>query len=159
MKNLIVAGIICSFFLGLAGCSENETVLEEVFKSGGYDSEEAIKRGDVVFTALGNHNVETFEQFLSNVSNKKEDTIRITHYTHEGDPIFHDLEFDGEVFHYSYDNSYDKNGQPAKEEDVCKEIKTEDLDDKQRVAFLISNCSVIDDHYLIEIRKNQLTYE
>ena len=160
MKKLVVAGIVCSFFLSLMGCSKNETSngLNEVIKAGGYDSEEAIKKGDVVSTALGDYNLETFQEFLTNFSNKKEDTVRITGYTHEGDPIFQDLRFDGEVIHYSYDNSHDQYGVPENVEDVCKAILTEEAADN-RVDFVISDCSTIDDHYLIQVRKSQITYD
>ena len=147
MRNLAFIGILSILCISLIGCSS----------SGAYDSEEAIKRGDVVLTPLEDYNLETFERFLKNFSNNKEDTIRITGYTLEGDPIFRDLQFDGEVIHYSYDNSNDEYGQPDKQKDVCKEIKSKEIED-DRVEFLISNCTTIEDQSIIEVRKNQITY-
>ena len=147
MRNLAFMGILSILCISLIGCSSSEA----------YDSEEAIKRGDIVLTPLEDYNLDTFERFLKNFSNKKEDTIRITGYTHEGDPIFRDLEFDGEVIHYSYDNSNDQNGQPENHEDVCREIKSKEIED-DRVEFLISNCKNIEEQSIIEIRKDQITY-
>ena len=147
MRNLALIGIISILCISLIGCSS----------SGAYDSEEAIKRGDVVLTPLEDYNLETFERFLKNFSNKKEDAIRITGYTLEGDPIFRDLHFDGEVIHYSYDNSNDQYGQPENLEDICKEIKPKEIED-DRVDFLVSNCTTIEDQSIIEVRKDQITY-
>ncbi|MFJ7732537.1 DUF4362 domain-containing protein [Lysinibacillus sp. NPDC097231] len=61
-----------------------------------YSSEEAIIRGDIDYWVKV-ANLERFEKFLNNLSNKKEDTIRVTGYTIEGDLIFQDLHFDGKV--------------------------------------------------------------
>ena len=147
MRNLAFMGILSILCISLIGCSSN----------GAYDSEEAIKRGDIVLTPLEDYNLETFERFLKNFSNKKEDMIRITGYTHEGDPIFRDLQFDGKVIHYSYDNSNDQNGQPENHEDICREIKSKEIE-VDRVEFFISNCKNIEEQSIIEIRKDQITY-
>ena len=157
MKRGLMAGMTCTLLLSLLGCSGNE-ISQGLSKSGGYDSDEAIKRGDVVYTAFGSYNLKTFEQFLSNVSSKKEDKIRITSYTHEGDPIFQDLQFDGSEIHYSYDNSYDQNGVPEQVENSCKEVRVEEID-KERVTFFISNCQDGEEYSLIDLHKGQVAYE
>lgn len=129
--------------ISIIGCS----------KSGAYGSEEAIKRGDVVYQ---NEvvNLEKFEQFLINLSNKKEDTIRVTSYTHEGDPIFQDLRFDEEVIHYSYDNSNDKYAgkDKGKETDVCKEV-IEKENTQGEIEYLINGCSKNLERILIRVEK------
>jgi hypothetical protein len=91
--------------------------------SGAYSYEEVIKRGDIVYQVKVD-NLERFEKFLDNLSNKKEDTIRVTNYTKEGDPIFEDLQFDGKSIQYTYDNSNDAYAGNDKgiEKDVCTEI-------------------------------------
>jgi hypothetical protein len=137
--------IVILFFVGISisGCS----------KSGGYGFEEAIERGDVVYRNEV-FNLERFEQFLINLSNKNEDTIRITVYTHEGDPVFQDLQFDGEVIHYSYDNSNDKfaGNDKGKETDGCKEV-IEKNNNQGEIEYLISGCSNNTEHILISVEK------
>jgi hypothetical protein len=144
-----VKRILFLFVISIIGCSKN----------GAYGSEEAIKRGDVVYQ---NEvvNLERFEQFLMNLSNKKEDTIRVTGYTHEGDPIFQDLRFDGKVIHYSYDNSNDEYAGNDKgiETDVCKEI-IEKENTQGEVEFFISGCSKGNDGFLIRVEKDKLKHQ
>ncbi|MEC2076298.1 DUF4362 domain-containing protein [Metabacillus fastidiosus] len=143
MKSYLFIVILLFVAISISGCS----------KSGAYGSEEAIKRGDVVYR---NEvvNLEKFEQFLINLSNKKEDTIRVTAYTHEGDPIFQDLRFDGEVIHYTYDNSNDQfaGNDKGKVSDVCKEV-IEKENTQGEIEYLISGCSKNLEHILISIEK------
>ncbi|WP_051404898.1 DUF4362 domain-containing protein [Bacillus cihuensis] len=143
MKRFILIIIIFLVAISSIGCS----------KSGAYGSEEAIKRGDVVHQ---NEvvNLERFEQFLINLSNKKEDTLRVTGYTHEGDPIFQDLQFDGEVIHYTYDNSNDEYAgkDKGKETDDCKEV-IEKENTQGEIGYLISGCSKNLERILIRIEK------
>ena len=112
MKRYLFLLLLISIILGTIGCS-----------NGAYNSKEAIKRGDVV-TRDEVANIERFENFLTNISNKKEDTIRVTGYTHEGDPIFQDLQFDGKAIQYTYDDSNDQHGGDDKgiEKDVCNNL-------------------------------------
>lgn len=84
-----------------------------------YDSKKAIKRGDIVATPSKLTNFKRFEEFLLNISEKKEDRVRITSYTLEGDPIFKDLSFDGKEIHYKYDPTYDEYGENKVETDIC----------------------------------------
>lgn len=138
--------ILFLIVISIIGCSRN----------GAYGYEEAIKKGDVVYQ-YGVVNLERFKQFLINLSNKKEDTLRVTGYTHEGDPIFHDLQFDGKVIQYTYDNSNDEFAGNDKgiERDVCKEI-IEKENAQGDVEFLISGCSKGNDRFLIRVEKNKL---
>jgi hypothetical protein len=42
-------------------------------------------------------NSEKFMKFVENVNQGREDKIRVVRYTIEGDPMLHDLEYDGEI--------------------------------------------------------------
>jgi Domain of unknown function (DUF4362) len=132
----------------LNGCSKNKA----------YGSEEAIKKGDVVYLNKV-FNLARFEQFLTNLSNKKEDTIRVTGYTDEGDPIFQDLRFDGKLIHYRYDNSNDAFGgnNTGIVTDVCTKI-IEEENVQGEIDYLISGCSKNPDnsYFLIRVEKNKL---
>lgn len=109
--------------------------------TGGYDSSKAIKRGDITFSPSGVHNLERFEQFLEHLANNQEDTVRVTSYTTEGDPIFEDLHFDGNNIQYTHDNSHDAFGGQDKgqETDVCKNIKS-GINDQNEVEYVLVDC-------------------
>lgn len=147
MRSFLFAGIFISFVISIIiGCSKNEA----------YNSEEAIKRGDVVYHSEV-VNLKRFKQFLINLTNKKEDTLRVTGYTDEGGPIFQDLHFDGNVIQYTYDNSHDEfaGNDKGKEKDVCTEI-IDRANEQGEIEFLISGCSTGNDRILIRVEKEKL---
>lgn len=104
-----------------------------------YNKNEAKKRGDIIW-GYENYNIERFHEFLENTNAKKEDEIRITSYTMEGDPIFKDLVFDGEKYHYTYDNSHDGYAGLDKGiyKDTCSEIL---MEEPAEPIFILNGCS------------------
>lgn len=117
--NLLILSVL--LLAGVWGCSDNK--VNSVPKSEPYTSEKAISRGDIVsFEKV--YNLDKFEQFITNLSSKKADNIRVTSYTDEGDPIFKDLKFDGNVISYSYDTSNDAFGgsNTGVRTDTCSEV-------------------------------------
>jgi PBP1b-binding outer membrane lipoprotein LpoB len=145
--NKAVASVLLSLFF-IAGCSNQK----------GYGIEEAIEKGDVVSQDKA-FNTERLEQFTKNLSINKEDAIRVTGYTVEGDPIFQDLQFDGKFIHYSHDNSNDKFGgeNTGIETDTCTKV-VEEENIKGEIDYLISGCSKNPDnsYFLIRVEKNKL---
>lgn len=131
---IIVLALIQVVFL--IGCTNkiNENKDSSIIS---YSYEEAISRGDVV---NGEHNIKNFDRFLMSLTNKKEDTVRITNYTDEGDPIYTELSYDGNIINYLYDNSNDKFGAENKgvKTDKCKEIVTNQVENA--VQYVISGC-------------------
>lgn len=121
MKKVILLILSVLLLAGVWGCSDNK--VNSVPKSEPYTSEKAISRGDIVsFEKV--YNLYKFEQFITNLSSKKADNIRVTSYTDEGDPIFKDLKFDGNVISYSYDTSNDAFGgsNTGVRTDTCSEV-------------------------------------
>ncbi len=147
MKRFLLIMLLFSIVISTMGCS-----------NGAYSSEEAIKRGDIVYQ-VEVANLDRFENFLNNLSNKKEDTIRVTGYTHEGDPIFQDLQFDGKAIQYTYDNSNDEYAGKDKgiEKDVCTEIIKKE-NEQGKVEFFVSGCSKGNDRFLISVEKDKLKH-
>ena len=143
MKKFLLIMILLSIVISTIGCS-----------SGAYSSKEAIKRGDIVYQVKV-ANLERFEKFLHNLSNNKEDIIRVTGYTHEGDPIFQDLQFDGKVIQYTYDNSNDEYAGSDKgmEKDVCTEIIKKE-NEQDEVEFFVSGCTKGNDRFLLSVEKD-----
>ncbi len=126
--------IILLFVLLLFACSQNDK--SDV---GGYESAEAIERGDVVITSDGLSNFDRFEDFLDHISKKKEDYIRITSYTIEGDPIFQDLHYDGKVIQYKHDHTHDEYGEKKVDTDDCKKILKK-INDGGKTEYYATSC-------------------
>lgn len=147
MKRFLLIMILLLIVINTIGCS-NEA----------YSYEEAIKRGDIVYRVRVD-NLERFEKFLDNLSNKKEDAIRVTGYTIEGDPIFQDLQFDGKRIQYTHDNSNDAYAGNGKgiEKDVCTEIIKKENEQGQD-EFFVSGCSKGEDRFLILLEKEKLKH-
>lgn len=127
-KFLLVSLISCF------GCSQYDS------QNQAYTSKEAIKKGDVVQVGSTVYNFDRFEQFLNNYHNNKSGKIRVTGYTTEGDPIFIDLEVDGENLNYSYDSSNDKYAPKEIVKDVCHKIVTKKKG-QRKIEYLATNCS------------------
>jgi PBP1b-binding outer membrane lipoprotein LpoB len=72
-----------------------------------YNSETAIENGDIVNIHGNISNLDKFGNFIKNVESGSKDKIRITMYTVEGDPIFYNLNYDGNQIQYTFDNSLD----------------------------------------------------
>ena len=72
-----------------------------------YPPEKALKNGDIVLVNEAYQNMERFHTFLQNYKEKTPDTVRIAKYNDRGEPTFSILTYDGEVLHFTYDNSLD----------------------------------------------------
>jgi Domain of unknown function (DUF4362) len=78
---------------------------------------------DVVNSHGKIENLEEFVHFFENVQNGKKDSVRIVSYTIEGDPILHDLEFDGDTIHSVEDTRMDAYGTGEVTKMSCEEIE------------------------------------
>ena len=122
-----------------------------------YNKNEAKKRGDNIW-GYEDYNTKRFQEFLANTNAKKNDEIRITSYTMEGDPIFKDLVFDGEKYHYTYDNSHD--GYAGQDKGIYKDICSEILmEEPAEPVFILNGCSKqIDatEYFLIRLKPEDI---
>ncbi|WP_308639396.1 DUF4362 domain-containing protein [Paenibacillus silvisoli] len=77
-----------------------------------YTREQASANGDVVNVDGKYTNLEKWRQFMEHVKAKspEPESVRITLYTIEGDPIFYELVYDGKEIRYTFDNSMDAFG-------------------------------------------------
>lgn len=106
-----------------------------------YDLEQSVAQGDVVNIHGQVYNYSVLETFVENIEAKKRDKIRIVNYTIEGDPIFTNLNYDGNSIKVEIDNSKDKYGgnnlfntkdkcnELVKEVGVSTEYRLENCDD------------------------------
>ena len=83
-------------------------------------------------------NLNRFFTFLENVEQGHKDKIRVVSYTEEGDPILHDLDFDGEVIESSNDTRRDNFGQRTIYTSTCKSIELEEK--QERTDYTLAGC-------------------
>lgn len=83
-------------------------------------------------------NIERLNLFVENVQNKVKDRVRLTRYTIEGDPIFHDLHYDGTQLTVKYDTKEDKFGQGEVKTYVCSSIQKQESNTETK--FILEEC-------------------
>jgi hypothetical protein len=138
LKGLSIVFTTSLLTMFLFGCQQ-ETEANNPKKP--YHSEEAIENGDVVNLHGEISNLDNFENFIESVESGIKDEIRVTNYTTEGDPIFYNLNYDGNKIHYTFDNSQDGYAGSGKgvKSTSCSNIETRNND--EGVEYYLSGCS------------------
>jgi Domain of unknown function (DUF4362) len=132
MKKWMMAGLFLVMLVG--GCDEPGDQVEiEVGKPFTPASDDVVNRHGEI------KNLDQFEAFFENVQNGKKDRIRIVRYTIEGDPILHDLEYDGDVIHSFEDSRRDTYGPGELTKMQCKKIEFTSSD--RRSEYNLKECN------------------
>ena len=92
---------------------------------GKYTSELAAENGDLTLALDGAENIEALGVFLIKVSMGVPAFLRVTAYTHEGDAIINDVEYNGRYFTRTRDNTRDKFGVPDVTSDIFSYLITD----------------------------------
>ncbi|WP_060204935.1 DUF4362 domain-containing protein [Sporosarcina koreensis] len=124
-----------------------------------YDSEKAVKNGDVINMNGPVFNFDRFEQFLESVEAEETAAVRITNYSLEGNPTLYDLSFDGSEFDLEIDRSRNKErgDNPRKMIMSCTELVAEE--GQQLYIYTLDGCqqgSSDDRFLLLNILKEQI---
>lgn len=112
------------FLLLLSGCSykpSNEDIVDT--------------HGDIT-------NQDKFKAFIKNVNEGKKDKIRVVRYTTEGDPMLHDLEYDGETITSTTDSTRDEFGSGKISTATCQSIEV--IETSERTDYTLSGCNKTD---------------
>lgn len=123
----------------VAGCDERGDQVEVGLGKEVADYEPV--ETDVVNTHGYVQNLNRFEEFYGNVKNGVEDRVRIVSYTEEGDPILHDLAFDGTLIHSVRDSRRDTYGNGENVEMICKKIEHVEDGTMANNMFNLSDCN------------------
>lgn len=83
-------------------------------------------------------NIERLDQFVESVQHKEKDQVRLTRYTIEGDPIFHDLAYDGSDLKVTYDSTEDQFGPGEIETFVCENIQKQESNTETK--YILEAC-------------------
>ncbi|MFJ7933853.1 DUF4362 domain-containing protein [Sporosarcina sp. NPDC096371] len=123
-----------------------------------YDSEKAVKNGDVINNNGPVFNFSSFELFLEKIEGKKPASVRIANYTPEGDPTLYNLTFDGSSIDLEIDRSKNNNrgNEPAKDNMTCKDLVKED--GHQVLTYTLESCekdSFAESYVLLTVLKDQ----
>ena len=107
-----------------------------------YDSEKAAKNGDIINMNGPVYNFSRFQLFLDNIDTKKTDSVRITNYTLEGDPILYNLTFNGSAIDFEMDRSKvkDSGNDPTIVSMSCTNLTTKD--GQQVITYTLEDCDV-----------------
>ncbi|MFC0165951.1 MULTISPECIES: DUF4362 domain-containing protein [Bacillus] len=73
-----------------------------------------------------------------NSGNRKKEKIRVVRYTNEGDPLLHDLEYDGKKLISTLDTTRDEFGVQQVNTTICKSIDMKEDEDK--TEYVLSGC-------------------
>lgn len=107
-------------------------------------SDEAKEQDFVVAGPSGVVNVDRIEKFFEDYRNKKRNKITLARYTDEGDPIYVDLDFDGEKILYAYDNTWDEFGGQDKgvRKTTCTQMgtRTGSRADRNGTEYYLTSC-------------------
>lgn len=96
-------------------------------------------------------NIERFKEFLNNVEDEQKDNIRVVRYTTEGDPMLHDLEYDGKAIISTTDTRRDKYGKGSINTTTCNSIEM--VETTERTDYLLDDCENIIDNTILVIWK------
>ncbi|WP_082588135.1 DUF4362 domain-containing protein [Paenibacillus sp. Soil724D2] len=135
--------VFCLITFLLISCNKNDgrNVVSDFPKvSKPYHSEQAVKNGDVVNIHGTYFNIEKWKTFLGNLESNQPSKVRITQYTVEGDPIFYELTYDGNLVHYTFDNSMDAFGSDLRRPStICKSIEKKKAEQGME-GFILKGC-------------------
>ncbi|MEH7110628.1 DUF4362 domain-containing protein [Bacillus sp. JJ1764] len=93
---------------------------------------------DVVETHGKITNYSKFKEFLEDVTNGKNGEVRVVSYTNEGDPILHDLKYNGKNIKSTLDTTRDEFGEQKVDVTTCEAIKKNKEDNK--IEYQLSGC-------------------
>lgn len=109
-----------------------------------YPPEKAVENGDIVNLHGKYSNLDVWQDFLKNLEIKKPDTVRITQYSVEGNPIFYEFFFNGKQIEYTFDNSMDAYAGQGKgrQNTLCNGIiKKKVKESATGELFVLSGCA------------------
>jgi hypothetical protein len=84
-------------------------------------------------------NLERLDTFVEKVQANSKDQIRLIRYTIEGDPIYHDLDFDGSILTFTHDSTEDQYGNGEVTSYQCKSLSKQESDTETK--YVIEGCS------------------
>jgi hypothetical protein len=137
----------------MSGCQSSGEVTTDNNEVGVDIPEYTQASEDIVDTHGNITNLNRFFAFSENVQKGNEDKIRVVRYTTEGDPMIHDLAYDGKIIKSTSDTRRDKFGSGNLNTNICKSIEV--VETKERTDYTLSNCEEVNiDNFILTIEKS-----
>ncbi|WBL16973.1 DUF4362 domain-containing protein [Sutcliffiella sp. NC1] len=138
MKTIKVFFVLFFGLLFISGCT-GEQKTTDIYMYPDNISLPYIKFPEDIVDMHGElENKERFDEFLLNVEQGKEDSIRVVRYTTEGDPILYEYDFDKEAIKVKIDTSRDGFGQKEIFHTTCSAIKVDET--SNRTSYNVKEC-------------------
>jgi hypothetical protein len=99
-KNKLLLSLL--FFFLIMGCSNQPPAVVHP------PNEPSAPKGEVIDSHGNVKSLEHMDAFLSQIKKNETSSLRVTHYTIEGDPIYNDLSYSNHKLELRYDTSKDK---------------------------------------------------
>ncbi|MFD0695284.1 DUF4362 domain-containing protein [Paenibacillus sp. GCM10027628] len=129
LKKLMIFAFAVSL---ISGCQNIQTL-------GSPKGKEIKNNADVVDIHGNVSNLYKMDDFVKSVNAKENASIRISHYTIEGDPIYHNIKFKGGKFEIQYDTTQDNFGPKNVTTYTCEKLdKTET---NTELKYSLNGCS------------------
>lgn len=110
--------------------TEAASSLKQLIMNLPYTRQQAEQNGDVVnMHGIKFMNLDKWDTFLINVQAGTSDHVQVTSYTIEGDPIFYNLNYDGQSIEYTFDTTMDAFGNPQRVSTFCERIESKIADE------------------------------
>lgn len=144
----LILGVAAVFCI-LAGCSNmqitgcsQEPVSNNLSALPTADMIKSYNSGEV-------KNLERFQQFTEKIVGQERDHIRIIHYTTEGDPIYYDLNFNGEEIAFTVDSSQDQYGSGEMAEVICTELAA--AESIEGMDYFLDGCEHAERQFILSV--------
>lgn len=148
MKKITFIFVIFMFLI--AGCQNTDQSTNSIQKQN--DVPDYIPLSEDVVDLHGEiKNTERFKEFLNNVDYGLKDNIRVVRYTTEGDPMLHDIEYDGEIIKSTTDTRRDKYGEGMINTTTCTSFEV--VETNERTDYILDGCENIKNHIILVIWK------
>jgi hypothetical protein len=145
--------ILVSILMILSACGTNPSVKKQEQSGNNLNS---VENNEIINMHGNVKNLNRLDLFVENVAAKKSDEIKITHYTIEGDPIYDEVTYDGNLLTITNDNTEDKFGSGEILTYTCKKITKNESETE--LEFLLMDCEAPDgntgNHPIVSIRYN-----
>lgn len=130
--------IFCLFISFLiAGCQNSETSTIKNLEQNNIPDYKPESE-DVIGMYGEIENIKRFKEFLNNVEQGNNDSIRVVIYTVEGDPMLQELEYDGEVIKSITDTRRDKFGEGSIFSTTCTSIEV--VKTTEMTEYILKGC-------------------
>lgn len=141
-KNKLLLLLSFLFFFLIMGCSiQHPTAVHPPNEPPAPKGEVIISHGNVKSLEQNVKILEQMDAFLSQVKKNETSSLRVTHYTIEGDPIYNDLSFSNHKLELRYDTSKDKFGGGAERVKTysCESLERNETD--TLLKYTLTGCT------------------